>query len=134
LIRRQIAVFLIVGSLAVLIDFSTYHTLLWSSLVYISIAKAGGFLTGTIFAYFANKIWTFNQHRHATGSILRFTLLYVATLVINVAVNALVLRVMHGMSFAFNVAFLFATGTSAVLNFIGMKFFVFKPHATREST
>ncbi|MDB5775646.1 MAG: hypothetical protein JWP38_1779 [Herbaspirillum sp.] len=132
MIRRQIIVFLIVGSLTVLVDFSTYRTLLWSGLVDVGAAKACSFLTGTVFAYFVNKIWTFDQSRHAPGSALRFALLYAVTLAVNVGLNVGVLRIAHGMSFAFNAAFLCATGASAVLNFIGMKFFVFKPHMARE--
>ncbi len=64
MIRRELKVFLIVGSLTVLIDFLSYRALLWSALVPVGGAKAAGFLIGTAFAYFANRAWTFGSRPH----------------------------------------------------------------------
>jgi putative flippase GtrA len=125
MIRRELAVFLGVGVTTVLIDFVTYRTLAWSG-VPINAAKAVGFLTGTIFAYSANKIWTFGHSSHAPGSVWRFALVYAMTLGVNVLINATALRALAGFFFDIQIAFLLATGTSATLNFLGMKFFVFQ--------
>lgn len=131
MIRRELAIFLLVGATTVLIDFATYRGLAWSGLS-VDLAKAAGFLTGTVFAYVANKLWTFGHVSHAPGSLWRFALLYAVTLGANVAINALALRGLTGMGFAVQIAFLLATGTSATLNFLGMKFFVF--HRAAELT
>ena len=161
MIRRELAIFLIVGTLTVIIDFLTYRSLIWAKLLGVDCAKGVGFLTGTVFAYFANRFWTFGHKVHAVGSAWRFIILYSLTLAANVLVNAYLLNwlpgylpalldqliaVNKGIS-AYNpinnemdmilskivskevriqIAFLLATVTSATLNFIGMKLFVFK--------
>lgn len=132
MIRRELAIFLIVGCLTVLLDFLSYRSLIWSSLLGTSSAKAVGFLVGTVFAYFANRAWTFKHKVHAPGSAWRFVLLYTVTLAANVAVNAAALALLVGVSIALQAAFLLATGVSTILNFLGMKFFVFKSRAITE--
>lgn len=92
----------------------------------IDTAKAMGFIVGTLFAYFANRFWTFGHKQHAAGSGWRFVALYTAALSANVLINALVLSVMMGLAGAMSMAFLIATAVSAMMNFVGMKFFVFK--------
>jgi putative flippase GtrA len=125
MIRREIAIFLVVGSTTVLIDFGTYRNLAWVGLP-IDLSKAFGFIGGTIFAYVANKTWTFNHLPHAPGSLWRFISLYLLTLITNVLINAAALKGLAGFGFAVQASFLLATGTSATLNFLGMKFFVFR--------
>lgn len=126
MIRRELAVFLVVGSLTVLVDFLSYSGMRMLGLD-TGIAKGAGFLIGTLFAYCANRAWTFGQHWHAPGSAWRFVVLYSATLLVNVAVNALGLYVLDKLAGAVMVSFLVATSLSAALNFIGMKWFVFRP-------
>ena len=58
-----------------------------------------------------------------------FVALYVSTLAINVGVNSGAMAVLGDREFAFVLAFLLATGTSATLNFVGMRSFVFR-HST----
>ncbi|MEI6730029.1 MAG: GtrA family protein [Pseudomonadota bacterium] len=125
MIKREAAIFLIVGSLTVLIDFLSYRGLVFYGLE-TSPAKASGFLIGTIFAYFANRHWTFAHKNHKKGSAWRFAGLYATTLTANVGVNKMILHFLTGFSFSVQIAFLFATGVSTILNFLGMKFFVFK--------
>jgi putative flippase GtrA len=125
MIRRELGIFLVVGVTTVLIDFVTYRGLAWGGAP-IDAAKAAGFLTGTVFAYVANKAWTFGHAGPASGSLWRFALLYAVTLAANVLINAAVLHALAGSTWAVQWAFLLATGTSATLNFLGMKFFVFQ--------
>lgn len=126
MIRREVGIFIIVGTLTVLIDFMAYRSFVLLGLMGFDIAKAIGFLIGTVFAYFANRIWTFGHKSHESGSAWRFVLLYAVTLGMNVWVNALVLSMFIGKVFAVQAGFFFATGVSATLNFLGMKMFVFK--------
>ena len=127
MIKRELGIFLIVGSLTVLVDYFVYRGVIW---VGVDIAKGIGFLTGTLFAFIANRFWTFGHKSHAPGSAWRFIFLYLSTLLVNVAVNALALKVMTDTMTAVRLAFLIATGVSASLNFLGMKFFVFKSRPT----
>jgi putative flippase GtrA len=123
LIKRELVIWLFVGSLTVIIDFLMYRSLIGLG---IDVAKGIGFLTGTFFAYIANRFWTFSYNKYASGSALRFIFLYLLTLIINVVVNSIALKVMADNLTSVQLAFIFATGVSASLNFLGMKFFVFK--------
>ena len=166
MIKRELAIFLIVGTLTVMIDFLTYRGLVWTQLLGVDSAKGLGFLTGTVFAYFANRFWTFGHKTHAVGSAWRFIILYSLTLATNVLVNAFLMSYLpiqlpvlldmlkeatqlimidqpiyeevNGMlnkllnkEITIQIAFLVATVTSAALNFIGMKLFVFKTNPIR---
>ena len=167
MIKRELAIFLIVGTLTVMIDFLTYRGLVWAQLLGVDSAKGLGFLTGTVFAYFANRFWTFGHKAHAVGSAWRFIILYSLTLATNVLVNAFLIsylpiqlpvlldmlkaaiqlimidqpiyvpvnnmlnKLLH-QEITIQMAFLIATITSAALNFIGMKLFVFKTTTVRK--
>ena len=127
MIKRELVIFLVVGTLAVFIDLVTYSGLTQFQVMEVNVAKAIGFLAGTLFAYFANRFWTFGHQPHALGSAWRFSALYASTLGANVLVNALALRLIADLTARTQLAFLLATVFSACLNFLGMKFFVFKP-------
>lgn len=126
MIRRELGLFLVVGTLTVLIDYLIYSALSWWPVLPLSVAKAVGFITGTVFAYFANRFWTFGYKSRAHGSVVRFILLYAGTLLINVAMNGLALAALATLQGSVQLAFLIATAVSATMNFIGMKLFVFK--------
>ena len=137
MIRRELAIFLIVGTLTVLLDFAVYRALVTWAATNVDAAKGISFLSGTVFAYFANRHWTFGQQAAPAGSAWRFAVLYATTLAANVVLNAGVLAGLSHASdsyspvMAVQLAFLLATAVSAVLNFFGMKFFVFTaPPAT----
>jgi len=127
MIKRELAIFLIVGVSTVLIDFISYRGLIGFQVMEVDMAKAAGFLVGTLFSYFANRIWTFGHNPHVPGSVWRFSALYASTLGANVLINSLALKLLADMAIAIQLAFLLATGVSACLNFLGMKLFVFKP-------
>ena len=127
MMKRQFTIFLIVGGLTVLVDFICYRGLIGFQFMEVDLAKATGFLAGTLFAYFANRFWTFGRKPHLPGSAWRFAVLYATTLGVNVLINSFVLKMFADLDVALLFAFLLATGFSAGINFLGMKFFVFKP-------
>lgn len=124
-LKRELVAFLVVGSTSVLIDFLIYSGLVRSALVGVSIAKASSFLVGVVFTYLANRFWTFGRTKHRPGSPWRYCCVCSFTLSANVLVNAISLRLLHGVPLAIPIAYLMATGASASLNFIGFKWFVF---------
>lgn len=124
MIRKEAGVFLIVGSLTVVVDYICYQLLLWLGMV-TPPAKGIAFVAGTLFAYVANRKWTFSHRPTVAGSVHRFVVLYSTTLLVNVGVNNVVLALTDNYSWAIQVAFLLATVVSATLNFLGMKFYVF---------
>jgi putative flippase GtrA len=127
MIKRELAIFLVVGASTVLVDFISYRGLIGFQVMEVDMAKATGFLAGTLFAYFANRFWTFGHKSHIPGSAWRFSALYVSTLGANVLINALALKLLADVAASIQLAFLLATGVSACLNFLGMKLFVFIP-------
>lgn len=125
MLKKEIGLFIIFGSLTVLVDFLSYRGLVVMDIMSVEVAKAIGFMTGTLFAYFANRFWTFGHKQHASGSSYRFAGLYSVTLGANVVINSFCLFLLASMTGAVELSFLVATGVSASLNFLGMKFFVF---------
>lgn len=124
LIHTQLRRFLVVGSTTVGIDFFFYIACLEMG-IRTSWAKAIGFIAGMVFAWFANRTYTFSSHGGGRR-FLGFALLYILTLVLNVSVNQYCLSLIGASSIAVLFAFFVATGLSAATNFLGMKFFVFK--------
>lgn len=116
---------MIVGFTTVAIDFAFYRLLLLANTP-TEAAKAIGFIAGTIFAYFANKLWTFDRAKGGRSVFALFVGLYVTTLIINVGVNSGVIEILGEAEMALALGFLMATGTSATLNFVGMRMIVFR--------
>ena len=131
-IKRELGIFLIVGLLTVGIDLAIYSGFIYLQpfgLDSINIAKGFSFISGTIFAYFANRFLTFNQQITGAGSVLRFLVVYILGLITNITINYLYIKWFNSPAFTLEytllIAFILATGVSATLNFIGMKFFAF---------
>ena len=131
---RQIRRFLVAGFSAVGTDTAVYFVLI--NYISHSPAKALSFISGTFVAYVLNKFWTFEQKNYSHSEIIKFITLYASTLLVNVGVNKLCLVIFaFGESLWIGIlppsapvvsAFLAATGTSTVLNFIGQKWWVFQ--------
>jgi len=119
-IKKELKRFLVAGISAVGTDLATYYILL--NFFNTDIAKTISFLLGTIVAFIINKYWTFEKHEKSYKEIVKFGLLYSATLGANVMTNKIVLDI-----FSITIlSFLIATGVSTVLNFIGQKWWVFR--------
>lgn len=133
-IKKELCRFIIAGCCAVGIDCLFYYIL--SHYINLSIAKGISFLLGTIAAYLINKYYTFEQTKKSKTEIAKFFALYIFTLFANIGVNKISLILLpiifKYIPFLDNFemvklfAFLCATGTSTILNFIGQKFWVFK--------
>lgn len=122
--KREISIFLVVGTLTVLIDLALYRGLLALGTP-LSVAKAAGFIIGTVFAYLANRFWTFGNRGAQSNEIERFILVYGISLIVNVGINTAALALLPAEPEFIHLAFLLATGASACTNFAGMKLFVF---------
>ena len=123
LLEYEVARFLIVGGTTVLIDFVFYFILIYIGFD-TSFSKGVSFSVGTIFAYFANRNYTFKSSTRGFFRFTVFTLLYLSTLVVNVASNETVLKLTSHINGSLMIAFLVATSLSAYLNFKGMDYIV----------
>jgi putative flippase GtrA len=129
---RQARRFVVVGVLAALLDYGSYRLLLLVD-VPIDPAKAVGFILGTTLSYLLNRLWTFGAggRAHVVG---RFLALYATTLVINVAVNAVLVRLLDGVTGRITIAWLIAQGVASALNFLGMRYLVFPARPAAEGS
>ncbi len=140
---KEISKFFVSGITAVLVDLLVYYSC--SQFIEQNIAKALGFVMGTIVTYNLNKFWTWRQPEKDNRRLLPFILLYGFSMLLNVLGNAWALQKIpshviasniqkiggeHLELFAFKIdkicAFLFATFVSSILNFLGQKYWVFK--------
>lgn len=119
--KKEIGRFLIAGFTAVGTDASVYYLLI--NFLSYSPAKATSFISGTIVAFIINKYWTFKIPKKSYTEMVKFGLLYLFSLTVNVSLNKLSLIIMPEF---IALAFLIATGASTIINFIGQKFWIFK--------
>ena len=132
--KKEISRFIVSGICAVATDMIFYYIL--SNFIDISIAKGTSFLIGTITAYLMNKYYTFEKKEKSLTEVIKFLCLYLVSLCANIGVNKLSFVIFPVLfkyiSFLDNYqmiklfAFLAATGTSTIINFLGQKFWVFK--------
>jgi putative flippase GtrA len=118
--KREFLRFIVSGGLAVSTDLISYYLLI--DHISIDSSKAISFILGSIVAFTLNKLWTFQSKAQISVAALQFSILYTITFMANVSVNHITLFYIETIT---PVAFLLATGTSTILNFLGMKFWVF---------
>ena len=124
ILSYQIGRFLIIGFTTVIIDLIVYLLLLNFSVETLT-AKGISFSIGAIFAYFANRTYTFKSPIKGFLRFIIFLILYLLTLLLNVSSNEIILNLFSHTNFALMIAFIIATSLSAGLNFLGMKYIVF---------
>ncbi len=142
---KQITKFFIIGVSAVLVDLVIYYFLSDILSLNTDFSKALGFLVGTIYTYFLNKRWTWRHTEKSNkGMVVMFGLVYAVSFVFNILINkyGLLWIPEFKLSLSYDsaasnfdifaikggkfLAFFFATLVSAVINFLGQKFLVFK--------
>ncbi|MBL7837198.1 MAG: GtrA family protein [Bacteroidetes bacterium] len=146
LVIKQITKFFIIGVSAVLVDFIVYYVMSDFMAINTDISKAFGFIIGTIYTYFLNKKWTWKHTEKSNkGMVFMFGIVYAVSFIFNLLINKYGLAYLpHNLIsltaqssdgkistlFAIKgekfLAFFLATVVSAIINFIGQKFLVFK--------
>lgn len=137
-INRHFLHFSFSGIIATLTDFIIYWLL--HPYFYYSIAKTVSFLAGSGVAYIMNKFLTFKKRSHSFLEMSKFFTLYSFTLIINIALNSLILAYFRNrwvdlwkyqIDYCIVIAFIGATSVSTIINFLGQKFWVFKSTHTK---
>lgn len=123
---RRIGRFTVIGSTSVVIDFVVYSFL--APELSTHVAKGISYVAGMVIGYFGNKYWVFESRKKSVAEPLTYVLLYTVTLAVNIAANGLVI-VATGSTI---VAFIFATGITTVMNFLGLRWVTFRI-ATQEN-
>lgn len=124
-LRGELLRFVLVGGTSAAITFSIYRGLmLFGASPHPALAV--GFVAGTVFSFFANRMFTFNIAAPSRqGEVLRFVVVYAAALGAHVGVNALMLAWLGRSEPGIAASFVVATCVSTATTFIGMKWFAF---------
>lgn len=141
---KQFGTFFLIGCSAVAVDFIVYNYVLewicpgcavnstfknyFLSFNSADMAKSAGFLCGSFYTYYMNKRFTWKQRNRSNRRLARFFVLYGVSFIVNILGNKWALTWPDELVPIFKVkdsAFLFATGLSVVINFLGQKLWVF---------
>ena len=119
--NSEIIKFIVVGVLAVLIDGTTYALMVRALGFEQGLSKRVSFILGSIWAFFANKYYTFNSPAPARKEIILFSILYITTYFVNGWIHDITWKI-SDMDW---LSFLTATAASTAINYLGQKFVVF---------
>jgi len=120
--------FLLVGCIALFTDISIYFILLqfsWPSIA----AKALSFCFGVAVGYILNSLFTFNNLKLIKQELKKYILVYSISLIVNLLINEFFLLLLDASPwsrYAFIIAVIFATTMSLLMNFLGLRYYVFK--------
>jgi putative flippase GtrA len=127
-IYKNFSKFFLVGCTAFTIDISIYFILLDQG--YLSyLSKGISFICGLLVGYFLNSYFTFNKVKISSLRFLKYTMLYLFSLFVNMLSNEYVLIQITQTTMnehAFIIAVLVATALSLIINFLGLRYYVFK--------
>lgn len=130
-ILRQMAKFLITGTIATLIDWIVFYLLVYQVNMDPLIAQLFSFTLSTLFNYYTNTLWVFNTTKKKTRKRLmtEFFIISLMSLGISEGLLALFINVliMNDM-----LAKVISTAFIMVFNFITRKMFLEERKATRE--
>ena len=122
--NKELLKYIFVGLSTVLIDFLIYKFLIKFIVIYL--AKTISFLSGTFFSYQLNRTWTFKSGGKTLSQFIKYLIVHITSLVLNVFINSLLLNTFSKNYFlSYEVSFLIATLTSATYNFLFIKIFIF---------
>ena len=121
IISKDFIRFIFVGGFCTLTDFLIYMTL--SEILNINISKLISMLISSVLSYVLNKSWVFKNSKKTTPALIfKFYLALAINIGTNVGCNYLSYNLTHNKV----IAFVIATGSAMIVNFILQKYFVFK--------
>ena len=123
-LRTQVLRFVVTGGLAAVVDYGLYQLLLALGLQ-LSVAKALSFVVGTTTAYLINRRWTFRAGG-GRATFVKVMGLYALTFVVQVGLNAVLVRALPEAWWRITLAFVIAQGTATVINFIVQRTLIFR--------
>ena len=124
--KRQFLRFLVVGAIAAGFSFSAYVSLVLLGF-HTAWANTASFIAGSTVSYFLNRLFTFAAPMSGFGRVAAFIALYLITLLVQVGLNESLLYVLGKDSLVLIAAcWCFAVGVSSIMNFLGLRFFIFR--------
>lgn len=90
------------------------------------LAKAVGYVSGTIYSFYVNRSFTFKTDSSNREQVISYLFIYVLSMFLNTGMNHAGLTLLGTGELGINASFVVAAVTSAAFNFVCMKRFVFK--------
>jgi putative flippase GtrA len=118
----QLRRFLLIGGISTLISFSVFTALIRLCNFHYILANFFAFALSVIFSYNMNKKWSFAVEK-GRSHLFGYSLIYLSSLVL----GTLILKIAIGIfGIIPEIAFIVSLFFTTTMNFIGIKFFVFK--------
>jgi len=124
-LKTQLLRFVLTGGFSAIVDFGLYFLLYKVVGLNRDLAKAIGFVAGTLTAYLINRRWTFGA-APSRSRFVKVIVLYALTFIVQVGLNHLVLRLLGDELWGILAAFVIAQGTATVINFIVQRVWIFR--------
>ena len=122
-VGKQFIKFCLIGLESTVLNYLIFLILLHFLFVNYLIASAIGFISGTIFGFFFNKLWTFESKRKSKVEIGPYFLVYLFSLGVGLLALKFIVSFMDIKPIIANVPVLVLT---TIINFFGTKILVFK--------
>ena len=119
--KKEIIRFCLAGILVVGTDSGVYTFLI--HFCSFNLAKGLSFACGGAVGYVINKYWTFQSRRRSGAEVVRYCLINVLTLGLNIYINRSVLHFLPGAVFW---AFVIATVLTGLFSYVSFKWWVFQ--------
>jgi putative flippase GtrA len=122
-VSRQFIKFCLIGLESTVLNYLVFIISLYFLSIYYLIASAMGYLSGTFFGYFFNKVFTFNSNRKNSQAVPLYLAVYTFSLFFTIGVMKMLVDFLgiHPMISKLIVIFM-----TTIINFIGIKIIVFK--------
>jgi putative flippase GtrA len=120
-VSKQAIRFILVGICSTIISYSTFLVFLRIFGLHYLIANISGFISSIGFSYYCNQSWTFDSK--ASKSFIKYISFYLSSLVL----GSILLRIfVEFFGLIPEIANLLAISITTCVNFLGIKFLVFK--------
>ena len=120
-IIKQFFSFFSIGIVSFIIDFTFYNIFFYAFKIDVNLSKAFSYIMGFINSYVFNKKITFKSKAKGFREPIAFLFLYLSSMVVNYFTHKFLIEFYSGY-----IPFFGATSLSVIINFLGLKFLVFK--------
>lgn len=118
---EEVIKFIVTGGTSTFIDFVLYFCL--NRFISITKAKLISMMISCIYAFYINKIWTFQiKKRFCKVDIIKYIITQCGNISINVGINTWIYYISENKL----MSYIMATGIAMICNFCLQKFFVFR--------